>query len=47
MMKFVDRQLDHITMYRLVLYYLVGLLAAAVVLGAVGWWRIGRQRRPA
>lgn len=33
MMKPVDRLLDHITMYRLVLYYLVGLVAAALVLG--------------
>ena len=29
----IDRFLDRITMYRLVLYYLVGLLVAALVLG--------------
>jgi ferredoxin-NADP reductase len=30
---YIDRLLDHTTMYRLVLYYLVALLAAAFVLG--------------
>jgi ferredoxin-NADP reductase len=35
MIKFLDRLLDHITMYRLVLYYLVVLVAAAFVLGVV------------
>ena len=34
MIKLVDKLLDHITMYRLVLYYLVALLAAAVALAA-------------
>ncbi|WP_027169486.1 RnfABCDGE type electron transport complex subunit D [Mesorhizobium sp. WSM3224] len=33
MIKTLDRLLDHITMYRLVLYYLVALLSAAFVLG--------------
>jgi ferredoxin-NADP reductase len=33
MIKFIDRLLDHITMYRLVLYYLVALVIAALVLG--------------
>lgn len=32
----IDRYLDHVTMYRLVLYYLVGLVAAAIALGALG-----------
>src|SRR5579871_3661127 len=36
MIRSLDRFLDHTTMYRLVLYYLVMLLAAAVVLAAVG-----------
>lgn len=36
MTRLLDRFLDHITMYRLVLYYLVGLVAAAMALGAVG-----------
>jgi ferredoxin-NADP reductase/Na+-translocating ferredoxin:NAD+ oxidoreductase RnfD subunit len=35
-MMFVDRVLDHITMYRLVLYYLLALLAAAFVLACFG-----------
>src|ERR1700682_3078783 len=34
MIKFVDRLLDHVTMYRLVLYYLIALLAAAAGLAA-------------
>jgi ferredoxin-NADP reductase len=33
MISFVDRLLDHTTMYRLVLYYLIALVAAAFVLG--------------
>lgn len=33
MIKILDRLLDHLTMYRLVLYYLVALLGAAFVLG--------------
>lgn len=36
MTRSIDRFLDHITMYRLVLYYLLALLAAAMVLGALG-----------
>jgi ferredoxin-NADP reductase/Na+-translocating ferredoxin:NAD+ oxidoreductase RnfD subunit len=36
MTRSIDRFLDHITMYRLVLYYLVTLLAAAMALGALG-----------
>jgi ferredoxin-NADP reductase len=35
-MMFIDRVLDHITMYRLVLYYLLVLLAAAFVLACFG-----------
>jgi ferredoxin-NADP reductase len=34
MIKFVDRLLDHVTMYRLVLYYLIALLATAAGLAA-------------
>ncbi len=34
MIKFVDELLDRITTYRLVLYYLVALLAIAVALAA-------------
>ena len=34
MIDIIDRQLDRITMYRLVLYYLIGLLGAAVILSA-------------
>ena len=37
MMRFVDRVLDRITMYRLLLYYLLVLLGGAVVLGASGY----------
>jgi ferredoxin-NADP reductase/Na+-translocating ferredoxin:NAD+ oxidoreductase RnfD subunit len=33
MTKFIDDLLDHITMYRLVLYYLVALVAASLVFG--------------
>jgi ferredoxin-NADP reductase/Na+-translocating ferredoxin:NAD+ oxidoreductase RnfD subunit len=33
MIKFIDRLLDHTTMYRLVLYYLIALVAAAFALG--------------
>ena len=36
MIKFIDDFLNRITMYRLVLYYLIFLLAAAVVLGIFG-----------
>jgi ferredoxin-NADP reductase len=36
MLKFVDDFLNRITMYRLVLYYLIFLLAVAVILSAVG-----------
>jgi ferredoxin-NADP reductase len=36
MIGFLDRFLDHTTMYRLVLYYLLGLLAAAFVLAFFG-----------
>lgn len=36
-MRLVDRFLDHITMYRLMLYYLGALLAAAMLLGAFGY----------
>lgn len=35
-MKFVDYYLDRITMYRLVLYILIGLLVVATIYGAVG-----------
>jgi ferredoxin-NADP reductase/Na+-translocating ferredoxin:NAD+ oxidoreductase RnfD subunit len=35
-MKFIDNLLNRITMYRLVLYYLLALLGAAVVFGFVG-----------
>lgn len=35
-MNFIDNFLNRITMYRLVLYYLIGLLAIAVVFGAFG-----------
>jgi len=37
MINFVDRLLNKITMYRLVLYVLIAFLAIAVVFGAVGW----------
>ncbi len=40
MMKFIDRLLDHTTMYRLVLYYLIALVATALLLGFLG---IGRH----
>jgi ferredoxin-NADP reductase/Na+-translocating ferredoxin:NAD+ oxidoreductase RnfD subunit len=36
MTKFIDRFLDHLTMYRLVLYYLAGLLGAAFLLAFFG-----------
>ncbi|RWM11920.1 MAG: hypothetical protein E5X80_23350 [Mesorhizobium sp.] len=36
MIKTMDRLLDHLTMYRLVLYYLMALLGAAFVLSAAG-----------
>jgi len=37
MLKIVDRFLDHITMYRLVLWYLIALLAAAMALSLAGF----------
>ncbi len=36
-MNAIDRFLNTITMYRLVVYYLGGLLALAAVFGAIGW----------
>src|SRR5476651_631475 len=36
-MKFIDRFLDQITMYRLLLYYLIGLLGVAMLLSAFGY----------
>ncbi len=36
MIEFIDKVLNRITMYRLVLYYLIGLLGVALVLAAVG-----------
>ena len=36
MIEFIDNVLNRITMYRLVLYYLIGLLAVALALAAVG-----------
>ncbi|MBU6323307.1 MAG: hypothetical protein KGI41_00285 [Patescibacteria group bacterium] len=36
-MKYVDNFLNGITMYRLVLYHLIALLALAALFGAVGW----------
>lgn len=36
MMKFIDKILNRVTMYRLILYYLIFLLAAAIALGALG-----------
>jgi Na+-transporting NADH:ubiquinone oxidoreductase subunit NqrB len=33
MIRTLDRLLDHITIYRLVLYHLIGLFGAALVLG--------------
>jgi len=36
MIKLIDRILDPVTMYRLVLYYLLALIAAAFVLGFFG-----------
>ena len=35
-MNFIDRFLNNITMYRLVMYYLIILLAIAAIFGAVG-----------
>ncbi len=37
MIAWIDRLLNRITMYRLVLYFLILLLAVAVVFGALGW----------
>jgi ferredoxin-NADP reductase len=36
MIRLVDRLLDHVTMYRLVLYYLFALVAAAIILSFAG-----------
>lgn len=36
-MKIIDKFLDHITMYRLLIYYLVAILGAAMLLGAFGY----------
>ena len=36
-MKYIDDFIDRITMYRLLLYYLVLLLCVAMLFGAVGW----------
>ncbi|HUY85035.1 MAG TPA: RnfABCDGE type electron transport complex subunit D [Candidatus Dormibacteraeota bacterium] len=36
-MKFIDKFLDHTTMYRLLLYYLAVILGAAMLLGALGY----------
>jgi ferredoxin-NADP reductase len=36
-MKFIDNFLNRITMYRLVMYYLMILVGIAVVFGAIGW----------
>lgn len=36
-MRFTDRFLDHITMYRLMIYYLGALLGAAMLLGSFGY----------
>ncbi|HUC01420.1 MAG TPA: RnfABCDGE type electron transport complex subunit D [Candidatus Paceibacterota bacterium] len=36
-MNIIDRFLNNITMYRLVMYYLIVLLAIAAIFGAVGW----------
>jgi ferredoxin-NADP reductase/Na+-transporting NADH:ubiquinone oxidoreductase subunit NqrB len=36
MFSFIDNLLDHITMYRLLLYYLIGLIAAAIGLSLTG-----------
>jgi ferredoxin-NADP reductase/Na+-translocating ferredoxin:NAD+ oxidoreductase RnfD subunit len=37
MMDLLDRWLDHITMYRLLLYYLLVLIGAAMLFGALGY----------
>lgn len=36
-MKYIDDVIDRITMYRLLLYYLIFILCAAMFCGAVGW----------
>lgn len=36
-MKWLDQWLDHTTMYRLVVYYLLAVLAAAILLSTAGW----------
>jgi ferredoxin-NADP reductase/Na+-translocating ferredoxin:NAD+ oxidoreductase RnfD subunit len=43
MLRSVDRLLDNITMYRLLLYYLIGLLLTAMVLGRLGHLPYGPQ----
>ena len=35
-MKYIDSILDRITMYKLLLYYLLTILAAALVFGSIG-----------
>jgi ferredoxin-NADP reductase/Na+-translocating ferredoxin:NAD+ oxidoreductase RnfD subunit len=37
MIKYIDLLIDRITMYRLLLYYLLGLLGTAMLFGALGW----------
>ena len=37
MLNFIDNFLNKITMYRLVLYYLIGLIIAAVIFSFLGW----------
>ena len=36
-MKWIDAFLDQITIYRVVLYYLIGLLGVAVIMARLGW----------
>lgn len=36
-MRFIDLIIDRVTMYRLLLYYLLGLTGAAMLFGALGW----------
>lgn len=36
-MKFIDLLIDRITMYRLLLYYLLALVGAAMLFGTLGW----------
>jgi Na+-transporting NADH:ubiquinone oxidoreductase subunit NqrB len=37
MLKFIDSLLDRVTMYRLLLYYLIGLLTSAALLSQLGY----------